>query len=339
MCENKEKKISPQFFSKVCGTTGLIIFLIRDALEYTGIIIDKKTLPGRLYRLYKYGQEKITNNHEHFKKFHNQYLSEEEKIKDPFSKDFSIKEGSPINKNIDIISSSILQKLSPIRRDSIQKENNEHHIDLRFINTSLESETLANSILTPTQKSSKKELEKILQYPAESIKKECNNNISDKQTTFDSNEKIENKNDKEITIQKSNEAITNSNLIEQQYKSLEKTSQKLEENLNISYKKDSNTISLDNSSPQNKDNIYIINEKNEDKSNEKNIDLETKNSNDKIPNNLVSSQQTSQIISKEDNVLITMTSNNNESNISNTMKSPSNSMGVLKSPLEDGNNK
>ena len=58
LCENKEKKISPSFFSKICGTTGLVIFLIRDALEYTGIIIDKKTLPSRLQKLYKYGLEK-----------------------------------------------------------------------------------------------------------------------------------------------------------------------------------------------------------------------------------------------------------------------------------------
>ena len=41
---NREKKITPTFYSKTCGTTGLIIFLVKDAMEYAGIIIDKKTL-------------------------------------------------------------------------------------------------------------------------------------------------------------------------------------------------------------------------------------------------------------------------------------------------------
>ena len=58
MCEGKEKKIIPSFYSKICGTTGLIIFLIRDALEYSGIIIDKRTLPASLNRLYSSGLTK-----------------------------------------------------------------------------------------------------------------------------------------------------------------------------------------------------------------------------------------------------------------------------------------
>lgn len=42
--------MSPAYFSKICGTTGLIIFLIKDALEYAGIIIqEKKNIPARLH--------------------------------------------------------------------------------------------------------------------------------------------------------------------------------------------------------------------------------------------------------------------------------------------------
>ena len=44
-----KKKINPNYFSKICGTTGLLIFLIKDILEYCGVIInDKKTQPARI---------------------------------------------------------------------------------------------------------------------------------------------------------------------------------------------------------------------------------------------------------------------------------------------------
>ena len=44
-----KKKINPNYFSKICGTTGLLIFLIKDTLEYCGVIInDKKTQPARI---------------------------------------------------------------------------------------------------------------------------------------------------------------------------------------------------------------------------------------------------------------------------------------------------
>ena len=44
-----KKKINPSYFSKLCGTTGLIVFLVKDALEYCGVIIsDKKTQPSRI---------------------------------------------------------------------------------------------------------------------------------------------------------------------------------------------------------------------------------------------------------------------------------------------------
>ena len=67
-CLNKEKIISPSNFSKKCPTTGLIIFLIRDILEYTGIIVDKKTLPGRLYKLYMFGYLKNKQDLQNFNK-------------------------------------------------------------------------------------------------------------------------------------------------------------------------------------------------------------------------------------------------------------------------------
>ncbi len=48
--EKHVHKIAPAYFSKICATTGLLIFLIKDALEHGGIIwVDKKTPPGRVY--------------------------------------------------------------------------------------------------------------------------------------------------------------------------------------------------------------------------------------------------------------------------------------------------
>ena len=44
-----KKKINPSYFSKLCGTTGLLVFLIKDALEYCGVIIsEKKTQASRI---------------------------------------------------------------------------------------------------------------------------------------------------------------------------------------------------------------------------------------------------------------------------------------------------
>ena len=46
---------------KLCGTTGLISFVIKDALEYSGIIEDKKTPPLRIKKNYEYQKEIIDN--------------------------------------------------------------------------------------------------------------------------------------------------------------------------------------------------------------------------------------------------------------------------------------
>ena len=44
-----KNKILPTYFSKICGTTGLLTFLIKDALEYCGVIINtRKTQPSRV---------------------------------------------------------------------------------------------------------------------------------------------------------------------------------------------------------------------------------------------------------------------------------------------------
>ena len=65
---NDVSKITPTYFSKFCGTTGLIIFLIKDAFEYAGIVIDKKTLPKRLFKNYNYALQVINVKLEKMKK-------------------------------------------------------------------------------------------------------------------------------------------------------------------------------------------------------------------------------------------------------------------------------
>ena len=48
--KGKKDNISPSYFSKICGSTGLLIFLIKEMLEYCGVIISpKKTQLSRIY--------------------------------------------------------------------------------------------------------------------------------------------------------------------------------------------------------------------------------------------------------------------------------------------------
>ena len=52
---NSLHKITPTYFSKMCGTTGLFLFLLKDAFEYCGILNDaKKTPQYNAYKLEKF---------------------------------------------------------------------------------------------------------------------------------------------------------------------------------------------------------------------------------------------------------------------------------------------
>jgi len=54
LCEGKTNKITPVYYSKLCPTTGLFVFIVKDALEYIGILEDKKTLPSKIYKKLNY---------------------------------------------------------------------------------------------------------------------------------------------------------------------------------------------------------------------------------------------------------------------------------------------
>jgi hypothetical protein len=60
-------RITPQYFSKLCGTTGLIAFLLKDAFEYAGITVDKKTPPYNLYKYENYQQNELNKKIEKLK--------------------------------------------------------------------------------------------------------------------------------------------------------------------------------------------------------------------------------------------------------------------------------
>ena len=61
MSLNKDKKLSSAFFTKLCPTTGIMIFLIRETLEYIGIFSNNKNppTPNKLAKLY---QSVLENN-------------------------------------------------------------------------------------------------------------------------------------------------------------------------------------------------------------------------------------------------------------------------------------
>lgn len=35
--------MNPNYYSKVCPTTGLVVFFVKEFIEYLGIVIEKKT--------------------------------------------------------------------------------------------------------------------------------------------------------------------------------------------------------------------------------------------------------------------------------------------------------
>ena len=62
----KEDKIKPSTYSKMCGTTGLILFLIKDTLEYCGAIHNiKKNIPCLLLKYLEFIRE-IQNKTENY---------------------------------------------------------------------------------------------------------------------------------------------------------------------------------------------------------------------------------------------------------------------------------
>ena len=54
MSRDMGEKLKPKYWSKICPTTGFFAFIIKDIVEYTGIIEDKKTQASRIKANYIY---------------------------------------------------------------------------------------------------------------------------------------------------------------------------------------------------------------------------------------------------------------------------------------------
>ena len=55
LVNGKEDQLKPANFTKICATTGLVIFLIKDTLEYCGAILSlKKNVPSLCLRYLEY---------------------------------------------------------------------------------------------------------------------------------------------------------------------------------------------------------------------------------------------------------------------------------------------
>ena len=54
MSKDINEKLKPKYWGKICGTTGFFVFMIKDAVEYCGVLEDKKTQPSRIKANYLY---------------------------------------------------------------------------------------------------------------------------------------------------------------------------------------------------------------------------------------------------------------------------------------------
>jgi len=60
MLGTNHSKITPTYYSKLCGTTGILTFLIKNSLEYAGIILEKKPNQLRILKNLLYQQTHYT---------------------------------------------------------------------------------------------------------------------------------------------------------------------------------------------------------------------------------------------------------------------------------------
>ena len=70
LAENNLNKIYPNYFSKLCGATGLLVFFIKDILDFVGISNDIK-IQNKAYWSYEKIIESLDNKMNHIKKLEN----------------------------------------------------------------------------------------------------------------------------------------------------------------------------------------------------------------------------------------------------------------------------
>ena len=55
-----QSKFTPNYYTKLCGTSGLFVFFLKDILEWAGIICEKKANPYKAISLYDYSIDYLT---------------------------------------------------------------------------------------------------------------------------------------------------------------------------------------------------------------------------------------------------------------------------------------
>ncbi len=73
--DNNSNKITPNYFSKICGTTGLIVFFVKDFLDYIAIIGDKKSSSSKALRSYNGILQVVNSNLQRLKRISNKYFN------------------------------------------------------------------------------------------------------------------------------------------------------------------------------------------------------------------------------------------------------------------------
>jgi hypothetical protein len=63
--------LTPNYYSRLCGTTGLFIFLIKDVLDFSGIFIEKITPISRVFKNEMYNLEVLNKRIEHIRELLN----------------------------------------------------------------------------------------------------------------------------------------------------------------------------------------------------------------------------------------------------------------------------
>ena len=75
LLRNNQHKLNPNYFSDICGTTGLITFFLKDALEFLGSISNKNTCQVKILKnaamLIEFLNEKIENQKKILEKIFN----------------------------------------------------------------------------------------------------------------------------------------------------------------------------------------------------------------------------------------------------------------------------
>ena len=196
LTQNVKDKISPNYYSKVCGTTGLVVFIVKDALEFCGVIVNEKKTPIKsLYNLKKMEQLDLMHiKNKILPKLKGEYV-EDDNDKDEEDNN-SVMTDSFMNNN---------NNLDPDNNNSLLKEN------VSISNNNFHDD---NNINLKTIESNNNETDaKIENHEINHIQKnndvnsiiDNNNNNNENNNNNDNNNNNENNNDNNNNINENNE--------------------------------------------------------------------------------------------------------------------------------------